>query len=466
MVTVLLVHGTFAPDAVWTQKGSTLREALEAAIRPTGDSIECIPIPWSGWNLISHRLAAAEDIRERVAAIHANNANERMYIVGHSHGGSSVAYFLRRFPKEASFVDGCVFLSTPFIAMKAQPNLIDRVRLFAYILWLMLQVSVLFVAYKLLALAGCTSQSYVILLTINLLFGMYLLHSCRSYQFFEKIADRKRKEVDEIVQARNSCDLPAKPYLFLRYSGDEALFGLSFAQSVAYMLNQVSDKTYGILSRIITSAARHRLIGKEFLEALAIFSVSVWLLFSPILITYDLTSGQVQELVRNEELSAQQAVQDQLEAKRKLLRQIDALYGIAPNRPVPQEVRAERQKISDSIEHLRSLEPPTINSVELFKFRLAALLKGILHAMTYGLIALALGSSLIILCLLAFGSAGLTELLFIETSVEVLPYGRHTLHHLDWTAIPDNETGLRHSAVCSSEQATREISQWLAGQTL
>jgi hypothetical protein len=70
--------------------------------------------------------------------------------------------------------------------------------------------------------------------------------------------------------------------------------------------------------------------------------------------------------------------------------------------------------------------------------------------------------ALIYICLLAFGSIRLTELLYIESSVEVVPYGAHTLVLLNWKDIKDRSRNFRHSAIYSSSAALETISAWLA----
>jgi hypothetical protein len=64
----------------------------------------------------------------------------------------------------------------------------------------------------------------------------------------------------------------------------------------------------------------------------------------------------------------------------------------------------------------------------------------------------------------AFGSSQLVELLYIERSVETVPYGDYTLCYLDWNKLGNETSGLGHSAVCESKWSLEEISKWICLQ--
>jgi triacylglycerol esterase/lipase EstA (alpha/beta hydrolase family) len=106
---VFLVHGTFAPDADWIQRGSK----LSTSIRETLDA-ETIGISWSGKNSHSARKKASEalsaflrdDVRDYPLASRS--------IVAHSHGGNVALAALRQLETEIT-VDNLVCLGTPFL---------------------------------------------------------------------------------------------------------------------------------------------------------------------------------------------------------------------------------------------------------------------------------------------------------------------------------------------------------------
>jgi alpha-beta hydrolase superfamily lysophospholipase len=113
MVTFILVHGTFVKSADWP----ALQRGLVEVTNSGQDA--CIEnIPWTGSNRATARQTAAEDISNKVRARRSNNPDEKIFLIGHSHGGSAIAYFLKIHLEEAAKVEGCAFLSTPFVAIR------------------------------------------------------------------------------------------------------------------------------------------------------------------------------------------------------------------------------------------------------------------------------------------------------------------------------------------------------------
>jgi pimeloyl-ACP methyl ester carboxylesterase len=114
MATFILVHGTWARDAHWP----ALRDGLVIAASAAAERCSLEELRWSGKNRTSARLAAATEIFSLVRKIHSTSKDERIFIIGHSHGGSAIAYFLKEYPSLAKTLSGCAFLSTPFIAIR------------------------------------------------------------------------------------------------------------------------------------------------------------------------------------------------------------------------------------------------------------------------------------------------------------------------------------------------------------
>ena len=118
MATFILVHGTFAKAARW----SVLQDRLTETVRAAGDAPSFEPLTWTGRNRAAARQAAALEISTSVKNIQRASANEKIFIIGHSHGGSAIAYFLKEHPEAANTLAGCAFLSTPFVAMRPRRN--------------------------------------------------------------------------------------------------------------------------------------------------------------------------------------------------------------------------------------------------------------------------------------------------------------------------------------------------------
>lgn len=479
MVAILLVHGTFAVDAPWTEEDSFLRRRIDQAVSEKGHSVEFLPIAWSGKNWFADRLEASQRIHSTVARLRQEQSEEKIFIIGHSHGGSAAAYFLQKSKNDPVSVDGCIFLSTPFLALKIKPGLTQRVKTFFYVLWLGLQISSLMAATAL----GSLSPTLGLYLSFgaNVLLGAVLIQAYRSYWFFHRLIEKTKINSAAIIKARDSCNLPDHDYLFLRFSGDEASFGLSFVQTISYGLNRGIEGVYQSLSRLIGIGTKSR-IGGELRELVAVLLIGSWLSFSPVLVNYNLSLDQVTQMAEAKKLAAVEQTKKEIEAQTSFLRFIEDQnpcagydpsgheqdpYGRNSHRCTDDAIR-EAEQVVIPLEHALTNNEKYLSQIdfsgeELLKFRLVRLLDGILKGCLYLLFGLATVGSLVILCLRAFGYVGLTELLYIEASVEPVPHGSHKILHLDWSVLSSG-TNLRHSQVHSSPAAVDAISSWIAKQ--
>jgi hypothetical protein len=111
---ITMVHGTFAKGAPWTQDDSRLSAALKAQLSGTVEIERC---EWSGWNTAGARAAAASKLADHLRAQGDKHANERRFVVAHSHGGNVALYALRD-AKVAALVDGVVCMATPFLVAR------------------------------------------------------------------------------------------------------------------------------------------------------------------------------------------------------------------------------------------------------------------------------------------------------------------------------------------------------------
>lgn len=110
---VTLIHGTWARDAVWTQRDSPLCQALE---KEFGSDLSIRVFPWSGRNSFSARSLAAIELRAFLTeGFHAFPESGHS-IVAHSHGGNVALYALEQ-ESIAENVSKIVCLSTPFIVV-------------------------------------------------------------------------------------------------------------------------------------------------------------------------------------------------------------------------------------------------------------------------------------------------------------------------------------------------------------
>jgi triacylglycerol esterase/lipase EstA (alpha/beta hydrolase family) len=113
MAAFILVHGTWhkaEAQSSWLKDGSPLRGTLAQACSNSGDDRAYFePVRWSGRLPFRHRVVASRLIAERVKQLKKRLPGEPIILVGHSHGGSAIAYFLNAHRKSED-IAGCAFL--------------------------------------------------------------------------------------------------------------------------------------------------------------------------------------------------------------------------------------------------------------------------------------------------------------------------------------------------------------------
>jgi pimeloyl-ACP methyl ester carboxylesterase len=229
MATFLLVHGTFAKSAHWP----ALQDGLAAAAQEAGKSASFRQLVWSGKNRAAARQAAASAIVKSVQDIQSNLNNEDIFLIGHSHGGSAIAYFLKEYTEVAKTLSGCAFLSTPFIAIRPRNKELFWSVFFlpfiaAVFFWnKIIDVGFVWAIGNMLAICFCILTSKV--------YGAhkFLEHTIR----------------------QQTADIPPGNYFFIRCTGDEAAGFLSAAQFINW-LNMNASKILVLVtsSRILLSA--------------------------------------------------------------------------------------------------------------------------------------------------------------------------------------------------------------------
>ena len=201
----ILVHGTFARRAPWTKRGSPLRDEISSASRTTGATVRFRPLVWSGKNLLADRRRASERLSK---IIERGQKKQRFILIGHSHGGSTISYFLNHQKKMPSNVLGCIFLSTPFVALKARRDAVQIALASFIVLWSRFTPLTIDCSFP-VGFPALSSATVVALLGVKRV----------DYSSLERR-----------IAEEQTASLPSGNYLFLRSSGDEAAAALSFAQ--------------------------------------------------------------------------------------------------------------------------------------------------------------------------------------------------------------------------------------------
>jgi pimeloyl-ACP methyl ester carboxylesterase len=211
MATFILVHGTFARRADW----SALKEGLIGAANSSNDEARFEQVSWTGSNRARARQIAAEQINSQVDEIRTRSASEKVFLIGHSHGGSAVAYFLKRYPEKALAISGCAFLATPFIAIRPRR---DAHEVFTPMSMYLFSVAVAMMPDSEIPFLSLSSGVHWLCTALAFL--------AWSYVFFFVDRTRAKILVQEAVRDQ-TADLPVGNYAFVRCSGDEAAAALS-----------------------------------------------------------------------------------------------------------------------------------------------------------------------------------------------------------------------------------------------
>jgi pimeloyl-ACP methyl ester carboxylesterase len=110
-VICVLIHGTWARGAKWTQEDSELWQSLsELKVDPEN----VIRFSWTGKNSSAARLRAATQLAAELQSSMEKRPTAAHYLIAHSHGGMVALYALRD-QDLSRRIAGVVFLGTPFI---------------------------------------------------------------------------------------------------------------------------------------------------------------------------------------------------------------------------------------------------------------------------------------------------------------------------------------------------------------
>ena len=110
---VILVHGTFATDAPWTQDESVLAKEVRS-VDPTQISIK--RFNWTGRNSFSDRLSASEKLLQLMVDLSLVPAPPAIHIIAHSHGGNIAVMATARAPSSVN-LQSITTLGTPYLSL-------------------------------------------------------------------------------------------------------------------------------------------------------------------------------------------------------------------------------------------------------------------------------------------------------------------------------------------------------------
>ena len=398
MATFILVHGTYAKSANWPN----LQEALAEAAGAAGDEPVFEQLTWTGRNRARDRQAAASAIHTLVQGIRRGSANEKILAIGHSHGGSAIAYLLKEYPEAAKTLGGCAFLSTPFVAIRPRREAFRFITLlifFPYVAW----VSCLLNEIR-------NSGHNVSAITSDQLFGVFVVCVVGALLWLALVFIKRASTPEKVNQSirQQTADIPAGNYLFLRCSGDEAAAALSAAQIIAWAAIKTS-KMLELLTRPIFNPGGPfaRVVSWSVFISLVLPSLGYgWLIVLPGI--YE--SGFRYFLWPD-----------------GLFRTNDLVLILG--------------HMGESLFKLVSF----VAACLLLLCVLAALLIFLTQALTSRF----------------FGWTRLSTGFLVELAIEPLPFGEHPLIHIDWTAGSTGLDGMAHSWTHDHPVAIMRLQRWV-----
>ena len=405
MATFILVHGTWVGSAHWP----ILQDSLAETARAAGDAPVFEQLRWTGTNRARAREAAASEISALVQRIQHTSANERIFIIGHSHGGSAIAYFLKNFPEAAKTLAGCAFLSTPFVAIRPKKEAL-----------VLITVLLLFPFFTFLAIWNETMKPRVMDAWTQApvyVFGVVTaaVSGVLIWFYFKKASAPERLKQSIRQQ---TADIPAGNYLFLRSSGDEAAATLSAAQFIALLGIKVS-KILRLLTRPL------------FFEG-KIGAVSWWVVYVILLQIFATGLLMLPDFIK--------FVIDYPHGHLKALFDFIGFVVYYPGSSFlgrPNSVFIVYNAVS------------LVSGLLLLVCLLAVFLIVITQAVTSR----------------AFGWTRLSTGFLVELAIEPLPFGEHSLVHIDWAANSIGLDGYVHSWTYAHPDAIKHLQNWVS-QTL
>jgi pimeloyl-ACP methyl ester carboxylesterase len=393
MATFIFVHGTFAKSAHWP----ALQEGLAAAAEATGDRMCFQEVRWSGKNRANAREIAAASILSAVETCRSASKDEKLFIIGHSHGGSAIAYFLKNYPTTAKSVTGCAFLSTPFLAIRPRMHALQIFSAVSLPLVLAAAIVWFITSRHWLAPGPFGLEQFFSVWTVYYLGIAVLLGVVGLVTLVLRKANDPQRLVEE-AERRQTANIPSGNYLFLRCSGDEAAAALSAMQFMAWLSVKVSH-AFELLLR----PARRRAVG------------FIWGLFLVIFPFICLSTGW--------DIAVQLGISETF------------------------------QVLAEHITHGRIVV--TIGFLLIVFFIIVP----------FVIIFCTLAAFLILLAqalsLWAFGWTQLSTGFLIDLAIEPLPFGDHSLTHIDWDNRAFRLEGITHSWTYAHPIAIQHLVAWV-----
>ena len=235
-LTVLAIHGTFAPDAEWAQPRSTLHQLIQS--EPGSVHINWVPFSWSGGNSHSARELASTELAKQVVDLSIQNPNADIHLIGHSHGGNVALMMLSAHLDVRPKVASVTCLSTPFLKFDVG-GLEQHEEELKLISWRQIvfgfMMTLLFIHW------GGLDDS-----TENLLLTCYILISACVYLFKFTLGQYLIDTDLRAIQRFYNYQRIKIPVLAVRVTRDEALLWIGAVHLIAEIPRRLRHVTLGL----------------------------------------------------------------------------------------------------------------------------------------------------------------------------------------------------------------------------
>lgn len=460
-VIVFVVHGTFAPNASWTDhEQSSLYRTLNRNLASQGLVLKWLPIRWSGANSLAARRKAAAALLEAYKREKQSDPNATFAAVGHSHGGSVIAYALADSQEFCEDLKSA-FLSTPFVDMRVRPafanvisvplTFVGYASILAFILsrgWNDLDAFV-FTKLGLDHLLPSASADIIHVLVIAAIVFppmVGLLVAVHAY-----LCRFLRRRCETYETTFSTANLKADGHLFIRCVGDEATAALSAGQFANWAMARLFDRSFAFMNLFDLWAIARRLYSvvkptnSERFSWSQLARVMSSLLVASIIITVLLKFGG--ELLQQP--TAKYFGDD-----------LSRVYGTG------QFVFGLVSDLARDVDLYRGVHdlPGILGSfvlIVVYCFMVGAMSAGLICIILFGfgLVFLMVATLLLGLVFRVFGGAAFLRNLVLDISVEPVPLGNVTVIQLNWDGVGIGR--LNHSHSYENSQVHAVIFDWI-----
>ena len=216
---IILVHGTWSPNAPWIQQDSPLQKAINLHCPDCEEPVQFI---WSGNNSVEGRQAASYKLIDQIE----EHSGQKHILIAHSHGGNVVLQALHgRTPEKPiqDSVSGVICLNTPFFTLLRKDT--------THIVFFVVVSLIMFLSAAFsFPLFFRHELSYWPIYSIGALVVLYLIFSWLTVKNIESWIDRSWLNYKNKFQPPR---IRAIPFLCLNSGADEAFTFLSVIDGIS-----------------------------------------------------------------------------------------------------------------------------------------------------------------------------------------------------------------------------------------